>query len=135
MLKLEEAQVHQFLMALVDLIAHNQIYFFQQSLRKSRKEINSKNNMVIENIPVFRILPRAFDQTAFSCIFVPDKNAMQDLYFLTVLEQKFFYADADVDTMSSIDFPTVKAISEIQPNFEMLQNYGLLPKSCKKPND
>ena len=132
--KAEQSRVHQFLMALMDLIAYNQIYFFQQCMSRY-SDINDKLNAANtglgrafadaeERMRPFRILPRSFTQNTYSCCFVPDQHAKADEYFLCELEFQKPLQDG-----VSFDFP-VQHMTEISPTLEELKNYGLLHHRC-----
>lgn len=94
-LNAEQSRIHQFLMALMDLIAYNQIYFFQQCMRKhsdiDQKLSATKSSLervlvnATEIVTPFRILPRSFIQNTYSCCFVPDQHAETNRYFLSEL--------------------------------------------------
>ena len=133
-LKVEQSRVHQFLMALMDLIAYNQIYFFQQCIRK-HSDIDDKRKAAKtglgrafaeagEVVMPFRILPRSFIQNTYSCCFVPDQHAKSDEYFLCELEFQKPLQDG-----APFDFP-VQHMTEISPTLEELKDYGLLHHRC-----
>jgi len=132
--KAEQSRVHQFLMALMDLIAYNQIYFFQQCMSRY-SDIDDKLNAANtglgrafadaeERMRPFRILPRSFTQNTYSCCFVLDQHAKADEYFLCELE----FQKPPQDGVS-FDFP-VQHMTEISPTLEELKNYGLLHHRC-----
>lgn len=133
-LKVEQSRVHQFLMALMDLIAYNQIYFFQQCIRK-HSDIDDKRKAAKtglgrafaeagEVVMPFRILPRSFIQNTYSCCFVPDQHAKSDEYFLCELEFQKPLQDG-----APFDFP-IHQMTEISPTLEELKDYGLLHHRC-----
>lgn len=133
-LKTEQSRVHQFLIALMDLIAYNQIYFFQQCMSRY-SDIDDKLNVaktrlgwafanVGERMKPFRILPRSFIQNAYSCCFVPDHHAKTNEYFLCELEFQKPLQDA-----TPFDFP-IQYMTEISPTMEQLKDYGLLHHHC-----
>jgi DNA-binding MarR family transcriptional regulator len=133
-LKFEQSRVHQFLMALMDLIAYNQIYFFQQCMRKHSdidQKLNAAKNSLErvfvdagEIVVPFRILPRSFIQNTYSCYFVPDQHTKADKYFLCELEFRKPLQDG-----TPFDFPT-QQMTEISPTLKELKDYGLLHHSC-----
>lgn len=133
-LKAEQSRIHQFLMALMDLIAYNQIYFFQQCMRKhsdiDQKLGATKSSLeralvnATETVMPFRTLPRSFIQNTYSCCFVPDQHAKADKYFLCELEFQKPLQDG-----TPFDFPT-QHITEISPTLEELKDYGLLYHRC-----
>jgi len=133
-LKAEQSKIHQFLMALMDLIAYNQIYFFQQCMRKY-SDIDQKLNVTKsrferalvnagERVMPFRILPRSFIQNTYSCCFVPDQHAKANECFLSELEFQEPLQDG-----TRLDFPT-QQITKISPTLAELKDYGLLHHSC-----
>ncbi|MGE8559885.1 MULTISPECIES: hypothetical protein [unclassified Acinetobacter] len=133
-LKVEQSRVHQFLMALMDLIAYNQIYFFQQCIRK-HSDIDDKRKAAKtglgrafaeagEVVMPFRILPRSFIQNTYSCCFVPDQHAKADEYFLCELEFQKPLQDG-----TPFDFP-VQHMTEISPTLDELKDYGLMHHRC-----
>lgn len=129
-LKVEQSRVHQFLMALMDLIAYNQIYFFQQCMRRhsdiDQKLSATKSSLgrVLVNsteiVTPFRILPRSFIQNTYSCCFVPDQHAEANRYFLSELAFQEPFQDG-----TRFDFPT-QQITETSPTLAELKDYGLL---------
>lgn len=130
-LKAEQFRVYQFLMALMDLIAYNQIYFFQQCMTKysdidntTKRGLDRVFAEAREIVKPFRILPRSFIQNTYSCCFVPDQDAKADEYFLCELEFQKALQDA-----TPFDFP-VQQMTEISPTLEELKNYGLLHHRC-----
>ncbi|WP_180090163.1 hypothetical protein [Acinetobacter sp. YH12219] len=130
-LKAEQFRVYQFLMALMDLIAYNQIYFFQQCVTKysdidntTKRGLDRVFAEAREIVKPFRILPRSFIQNTYSCCFVPDQDAKADEYFLCELEFQKALQDA-----TPFDFP-VQQMTEISPTLEELKNYGLLHHRC-----
>ncbi|OTG89079.1 hypothetical protein [Acinetobacter sp. ANC 3813] len=130
-LKAEQFRVYQFLMALMDLIAYNQIYFFQQCMTKysdidntTKRGLDRVFAEAREIVKPFRILPRSFIQNTYSCCYVPDQNAKADEYFLCELEFQKALQDA-----TPFDFP-VQQMTEISPTLEELKNYGLLHHRC-----
>ncbi|MDH0828081.1 hypothetical protein N5C97_16670 [Acinetobacter johnsonii] len=133
-LKVEQSRVHQFLMALMDLIAYNQIYFFQQCMRRhsdiDQKLSATKSSLgrVLVNsteiVTPFRILPRSFIQNTYSCCFVPDQHAETNRYFLSELAFQEPFQDG-----TRFDFPT-QQITETSPTLAELKDYGLLHHHC-----
>ena len=133
-LKFEQSRVHQFLMALMDLIAYNQIYFFQQCMRKhsdiDQKLSATKSSLgralvnATEIVTPFRILPRSFIQNTYSCCFVPDQHAEANRYVLSELAFQEPFQDG-----TRFDFPT-QQITEISPTLAELKDYGLLHHHC-----
>jgi len=133
-LKAEQSRIHQFLMALMDLIAYNQIYFFQQCMRKhsdiDQKRNAAKNSLervlvnATETVTPFRILPRSFLQNTYSCCFVPDQHAKANRYFSSELAFQEPLQDG-----TYFDFPT-QQITEISPTLVELKDYGLLHHQC-----
>ena len=133
-LKAEQSRIHQFLTALMDMIAYNQIYFFQQCMREysdidqKLKVAKSKFERTLvnagERVMPFRILPRSYIQNTYSCCFVPDQHAKADEYILCELE---FQKPLQDGTFS--DFPT-QQITEISPTLAELKDYGLLHQCC-----
>lgn len=133
-LKAEQSRIHQFLMALMDLIAYNQIYFFQQCMRKhshiDQKLSATKSGLgrvlvnATETVTPFRILPRSFIQNTYSCCFVPDQHANANRYFLSELAFQEPLQDG-----TRFDFPT-QQITEISPTLAELKDYGLLHHHC-----
>ena len=130
----EQSRVHQFLMTLMDLIAYNQIYFFQQCMRKhsdiDQKLSANKSSLgrvlvnATEIVTPFRILPRSFIQNTYSCCFVPDQHAEANRYVLSELTFQEPFQDG-----TSFDFPT-QQITEISPTLAELKDYGLLHHHC-----
>ena len=133
-LNAEQSRIHQFLMALMDLIAYNQIYFFQQCMRKhsdiDQKLSATKSSLgrvlvnATEIVTPFRILPRSFIQNTYSCCFVPDQHAEANRYFLSELAFQEPFQDG-----TRFDFPT-QQITETSPTLAELKNYGLLHQHC-----
>ena len=133
-LNAEQSRIHQFLMALMDLIAYNQIYFFQQCMRKhsdiDQKLSATKSSLgralvnATEIVTPFRILPRSFIQNTYSCCFVPDQHAETNRYFLSELAFQEPFQDG-----TRFDFPT-QQITDISPTLAELKNYGLLHQHC-----
>lgn len=133
-LNAEQSRIHQFLMALMDLIAYNQIYFFQQCMRKhsdiDQKLSATKSSLervlvnATEIVTPFRILPRSFIQNTYSCCFVPDQHAETNRYFLSELAFQEPFQDG-----TRFDFPT-QQITETSPTLAELKNYGLLHQHC-----
>ena len=133
-LNAEQSRIHQFLMALMDLIAYNQIYFFQQCMRKhsdiDQKLSATKSSLervlvnATEIVTPFRILPRSFIQNTYSCCFVPDQHAEANRYFLSELAFQEPFQDG-----TRFDFPT-QQITETSPTLAELKNYGLLYQHC-----
>ena len=133
-LKAEQSRIHQFLMALMDLIAYNQIYFFQQCMRKhsdiDQKLGATKSSLeralvnATETVMPFKILPRSFIQNTYSCCFVPDQHAKANRYFLSELAFQEPLQDG-----TCFDFPT-QQITEISPTLVELKDYGLLHHHC-----
>ena len=129
-LNAEQSRIHQFLMALMDLIAYNQIYFFQQCMRKhsdiDQKLSATKSSLervlvnATEIVTPFRILPRSFIQNTYSCCFVPDQHAETNRYFLSELAFQEPFQDG-----TRFDFPT-QQITETSPTLAELKDYGLL---------
>lgn len=132
-LKSEQSLVHQFLMAVMDLIAYNQIYFFQQCLEHSpdtEQNIHSGNPDLAsqlskwkEKITPFRILPRSFDQRLYSCIFVPDKSVTEDQYFMLKMKSHGFNGQSI--HAQEFDFPKSN-ITKISPTVAELKHYGVV---------
>lgn len=133
-LKSEQSKVHQFLMALMDMIAYNQIYFYQQCLDKpshSENKIEPNNQHLWmqllsrqEKVKPFRILPRSFNQNTYSCICVLDESADEDEYFLSIFK--------NVDTWGieeNSEFPVQQIPKKIHPTLMELKNYGILHPS------
>ena len=133
-LNAEQSRIHQFLMALMDLIAYNQIYFFQQCMRKhsdiDQKLSATKSSLervlvnATEIVTPFRILPRSFIQNTYSCCFVPDQHAETNRYFLSELAFQEPFQDG-----TRFDFPT-QQITETSPTLAELKDYGLLHHHC-----
>ena len=133
-LNAEQSRIHQFLMALMDLIAYNQIYFFQQCMRKhsdiDQKLSATKSSLgralvnATEIVTPFRILPRSFIQNTYSCCFVPDQHAEANRYFLSELAFQEPFQDG-----TRFDFPT-QQITETSPTLAELKDYGLLHHHC-----
>ncbi len=133
-LNAEQSRIHQFLMALMDLIAYNQIYFFQQCMRKhsdiDQKLSATKSSLgralvnATEIVTPFRILPRSFIQNTYSCCFVPDQHAEANRYVLSELAFQEPFQDG-----TRFDFPT-QQITEISPTLAELKDYGLLHHHC-----
>lgn len=133
-LNAEQSRIHQFLMALMDLIAYNQIYFFQQCMRKhsdiDQKLSATKSSLgralvnATEIVTPFRILPRSFIQNTYSCCFVPDQHAEANRYVLSELAFQEPFQDG-----ARFDFPT-QQITDISPTLAELKNYGLLHQHC-----
>ena len=133
-LNAEQSRIHQFLMALMDLIAYNQIYFFQQCMRKhsdiDQKLSATKSSLervlvnATEIVTPFRILPRSFIQNTYSCCFVPDQHAEANRYFLSELAFQEPFQDG-----TRFDFPT-QQITGISPTLAELKDYGLLHQHC-----
>ena len=133
-LNAEQSRIHQFLMALMDLIAYNQIYFFQQCMRKhsdiDQKLSATKSSLgralvnATEIVTPFRILPRSFIQNTYSCCFVPDQHAEANRYVLSELAFQEPFQDG-----TRFDFPT-QQITDISPTLAELKNYGLLHQHC-----
>lgn len=133
-LNAEQSRIHQFLMALMDLIAYNQIYFFQQCMRKhsdiDQKLSATKSSLgralvnATEIVTPFRILPRSFIQNTYSCCFVPDQHAEANRYVLSELAFQEPFQDG-----TRFDFPT-QQITETSPTLAELKNYGLLYQHC-----
>ena len=133
-LNAEQSRIHQFLMALMDLIAYNQIYFFQQCMRKhsdiDQKLSATKSSLgrvlvnATEIVTPFRILPRSFIQNTYSCCFVPDQHAEANRYFLSELAFQEPFQDG-----TRFDFPT-QQITDISPTLAELKDYGLLHHHC-----
>lgn len=133
-LNAEQSRIHQFLMALMDLIAYNQIYFFQQFMRKhsdiDQKLSATKSSLgrvlvnATEIVTPFRILPRSFIQNTYSCCFVPDQHAETNRYFLSELAFQEPFQDG-----TRFDFPT-QQITETSPTLAELKDYGLLHHHC-----
>lgn len=133
-LNAEQSRIHQFLMALMDLIAYNQIYFFQQCMRKhsdiDQKLSATKSSLgrvlvnATEIVTPFRILPRSFIQNTYSCCFVPDQHANANRYFLSELAFQEPFQDG-----TRFDFPT-QQITETSPTLAELKDYGLLHHHC-----
>lgn len=133
-LNAEQSRIHQFLMALMDLIAYNQIYFFQQCMRKhsdiDQKLSATKSSLervlvnATEIVTPFRILPRSFIQNTYSCCFVPDQHAETNRYFLSELAFQEPFQDG-----TRFDFPT-QQITDISPTLAELKDYGLLHHHC-----
>ena len=133
-LNAEQSRIHQFLMALMDLIAYNQIYFFQQCMRKhsdiDQKLSATKSSLgralvnATEIVTPFRILPRSFIQNTYSCCFVPDQHAEANRYFLSELTFQEPFQDG-----TRFDFPT-QQITETSPTLAELKDYGLLHHHC-----
>lgn len=133
-LNAEQSRIHQFLMALMDLIAYNQIYFFQQCMRKhsdiDQKLSATKSSLgralvnATEIVTPFRILPRSFIQNTYSCCFVPDQHAEANRYVLSELAFQEPFQDG-----ARFDFPT-QQITDISPTLAELKDYGLLHHHC-----
>jgi len=133
-LNAEQSRIHQFLMALMDLIAYNQIYFFQQCMRKhsdiDQKLSATKSSLgralvnATEIVTPFRILPRSFIQNTYSCCFVPDQHAEANRYVLSELAFQEPFQDG-----TRFDFPT-QQITETSPTLAELKDYGLLHHHC-----
>ncbi|MFV5490534.1 hypothetical protein [Acinetobacter sp. ASP199] len=133
-LNAEQSRIHQFLMAVMDLIANNQIYFFQQCMRKhsdiDQKLSATKSSLgralvnATEIVTPFRILPRSFIQNTYSCCFVPDQHAEANRYVLSELAFQEPFQDG-----TRFDFPT-QQITEISPTLAELKDYGLLHHHC-----
>lgn len=133
-LKAEQSRIHQFLMALIDLIGYNQIYFFQQCMRK-HSDIDQKLSVTkssleralvnaTETVMPFRILPRSFIQNRYSCCFVPDQNAQANEYYLSELEFQKPLEDG-----VTFDFAT-QHLKQILPTLDELKDYGILHHHC-----
>ena len=134
--KIEEAVINDFLISIMNLIAYNQIHFFQSLFDKYTPVEDEQNSetvkprvflQAVKELPQFRILPRYDEQTNSTCIFVPDPDLKENRYFLATLQRNIYHVNSQ--TNSSMSFPSVQ-FTQIQPSLENMKRYGLLHSEC-----
>lgn len=134
--KIEEAVINDFLISIMNLIAYNQIHFFQSLFDKYRPVEDEQNSetvkprvflQAVKELPQFRILPRYHEQTNSTCIFVPDPDLKENRYFLATLQRNIYHVNSQKN--SSMSFPSAQ-FTQIQPSLENMKRYGLLHSEC-----